>query len=170
VSASLRALLPEFFPVADYFVREVGRVGLQPRVTSTLRTSAEQKRLYDRYLAGLQQFPVAPPGTSAHEYGYAFDLVVSPFEALQDLGAAWRDMGGKWGPRDPVHFEYPGFVPPSAPPVVSSGNLVARAVQAIADLPWWISMFLPMELMTTPADEEGKLAWARSVMNWINTH
>ena len=30
-----------------------------------MRTKAEQKRLYDRYVAGRAQFPAAPPGQSA---------------------------------------------------------------------------------------------------------
>jgi hypothetical protein len=66
-------------------------------------------RLYARYLVGHQPFPVAFPGTSAHEFGEAFDLVVSPFEALSDVGAYWQEQGGTWGgERDPVHFELPG--------------------------------------------------------------
>jgi hypothetical protein len=42
-------------------------------------------------------------------------MVVSPWGALADLGYTWQQWGGVWGgDRDPVHFEYPGFV---APPV-----------------------------------------------------
>jgi hypothetical protein len=52
---------------------------------------------------------VAPPGTSAHEYGEAFDVVVEPFDALADLGGLWQSWGGTWGAQnDPVHFELPG--------------------------------------------------------------
>jgi len=59
----------------------------------------------------MQPYYVAPPGTSPHEYGYAFDLVVSPMGALGDVGALWETWGGYWGGRqnDPVHFQYPGF-------------------------------------------------------------
>jgi hypothetical protein len=60
-------------------------------------------------VAGAAQYPVAPPGTSAHEYGYAFDMVVSPLDALPDVAAYWRQLGGIWHPSDAVHFEYPGF-------------------------------------------------------------
>jgi hypothetical protein len=109
VSASIEALVPELRPYASDLVRAAGAAGLLPRVTSTLRSSSQQMRLYARYLAGHQPFPVAFPGTSAHEYGEAFDLVVTPFEALSDVGDYWQQQGGTWGgSRDPVHFELPG--------------------------------------------------------------
>lgn len=83
-----------------------GRAGLHPLVTSARRTRSQQRRLYHRYLAGLNPFPVAPPGTSKHEYGLAFDLLVTPYDALEELGRIWEQAGGRWGGRgDPVHFE-----------------------------------------------------------------
>jgi hypothetical protein len=43
-------------------------------------------------------------------------MVVSPWEALADVGATWQSWGGEWGgQRDPVHFQYPGFVVPVEP-------------------------------------------------------
>lgn len=107
----LSSLIPELQPFAAALIDAAGRAGLLPRVTSTRRSHAEQVRLHRRYLAGLQPFFVAPPGTSPHEYGFAFDLVVSPFEALSDVGLLWESWGGYWGGRqsDPVHFQYPGF-------------------------------------------------------------
>lgn len=52
---------------------------------------------------------MAPPGFSAHEYGWAFDLVVSPFDAIYDVGYTWEQWGGAWGgKKDVVHFELPG--------------------------------------------------------------
>lgn len=112
MSASLNDLLPEFAPIAREFVDQVGAIGLQPRVTSTLRTRSQQERLYREYLRGGRGFPVAPPGTSAHEYGFAFDMVVSPMESLRELGAYWQSIGGFWSPSDAIHFQYPGFTPP----------------------------------------------------------
>ncbi len=109
MAASLGALLDEFQPWARALVDAAGAAGLQPRVTSTLRSRAEQTRLYRRYLAGLSQFPAAPPGHSAHEYGYALDLVVTPFDTIYDVGAWWQEQGGVWHESDAVHFEYPGF-------------------------------------------------------------
>jgi len=107
-------LILELQPFATALLQAVGQARLSPRVTSTRRSQAAQVKLYRRYVAGLSPFPAAPPGTSAHEFGYAFDLVVSPFEALLDVGYTWQTWGGLWGgQRDPVHFEYPGFVVPS---------------------------------------------------------
>ncbi len=110
MSAGLNQLIPELRQPARDLVDAAGAAGLLPRVTSTLRTYAEQKRLYNRYVAGLSQFPAAPPGHSAHEYGWAFDIVVTPLDALADVGAYWESLGGVWGANaDPIHFEYPGF-------------------------------------------------------------
>jgi len=106
----LLALIPELQQPAQALVDLAGRAGVLPRVTSTLRTRTEQERLYRRFQQGLNPYPVAPPGTSAHEYGYAFDLVVSGEQNQLDLGTVWQQWGGVWGgTSDPVHFEYPGF-------------------------------------------------------------
>ncbi len=109
MSSSLDALVPELQPFAHALVDAAGAGGLLPRVTSTWRTHSQQARLYRRYLEGSTPYPAAPPGTSAHEFGEAFDLLVTPYEALADVGAFWQSMGGTWGAqRDPVHFELPG--------------------------------------------------------------
>lgn len=117
MSARLDQLQPELRPWAEALVRACGDAGLLPQVTSTRRSLSEQKRLYSRYLAGQQPYPVARPGTSAHEYGWAFDMVVTPLSALSDVGALWESWEGVWGghPRrsgssyDPVHFEWPNW-------------------------------------------------------------
>jgi LAS superfamily LD-carboxypeptidase LdcB len=84
------------------FVADLERAGFHPRITSTRRTRREQSRLYRRFQAGLQPFPVAPPGYSEHERGLAFDMVTDDNEAA---GAEWARRGGRWaGPGDPVHF------------------------------------------------------------------
>jgi hypothetical protein len=141
VSASLSALIPEMQEPARALVDAAGSARLNPRVTSTLRSRAEQKRLYDRYLQGLQRLPVAPPGRSAHEFGYAFDMIVTPWEALTDVGYTWQSWGGVWGGEfnDPVHFEYPGFKPPVG------SSLIAQAAEAYSNLPWWATVFLPLQ-------------------------
>jgi len=76
------------------------------RITSTVRSRSEQRRLYNAYLAGRSRFPAAPPGRSKHELGRAIDIYASD-EALRRLGAAWEQLGGRWGGRfnDPIHFE-----------------------------------------------------------------
>ena len=100
---------PELAPFARDLVYAAGLARLQPQVTSTRRTHSQQARLYRGYLANPQRaYPVAPPGYSSHEYGEAFDLVVTPMEALADVGYTWQQWGGGWNPADAVHFELPG--------------------------------------------------------------
>lgn len=76
-------------------------------VTSMRRSRAQQRRLYADYRAGRSRFPAAPPGTSKHEFGLAFDAVVEPREYQGWYGELWERMGGRWGGRfnDEVHFE-----------------------------------------------------------------
>jgi len=111
--ASIDSLIDEFQPYARALVDLVSASGFVPKITSALRTHAQQARLFRDYLRGGRQYPVAPPGTSAHEYGYAFDLVIQPMSVLHELGAIWVANGGVWSPRDEVHFQYPGFSPPA---------------------------------------------------------
>ena len=108
---SIEALIPELQQPCRALLNLAGAAGVQPRITSTLRTRSEQTRLYKTYLAGHAAYPAAPPGASAHEYGYAFDMVVVGTENQNDLGTVWEQWGGVWGghARDPIHFEYPGF-------------------------------------------------------------
>jgi hypothetical protein len=59
------------------------------------------------------------------------------------------------GNQDPVHFQYPGFVPPQ--PSSEGENVVQRASRTFADLPWYLSIFLPVATLTkevTPAEEQ----------------
>lgn len=123
-------LIPELQPFAQWLLDAAGAAGYQPRVTSTVRTHTAQAKLYRKFEQGLNAFPVARPGTSAHEYGYAFDMVTSPMSLLDsDVGPAWEALGGLWGGSaatrghayDPVHFEYPGFVPPPEQAIPEEG-------------------------------------------------
>lgn len=93
-------------PYFEALYRAAQRLDRNARVTSTVRSRSEQRRLYNAYLAGRSRFPAAPPGRSKHELGRAIDIAASP-EALRRLGAAWERMGGRWGGRfnDPIHFE-----------------------------------------------------------------
>ena len=80
-------------------------------ITSTVRSAKDQDFLWRRARSGQSGgLPAAPPGHSAHEYGWAFDAIVSPANLQTAVGHAWsKYWGGKWGgARDPVHFELPG--------------------------------------------------------------
>jgi hypothetical protein len=129
MGAALDSLVPELQPFARDLVDAASRAGYQPRVTSTVRSRAEQKRLHDRYLAGGSPFYAAPPGQSSHEYGWALDVVPAAIDTnwqlalaqLKDMGQYWREMGGAWGgpTHDPVHFELPNA---SAAAVARAGS------------------------------------------------
>src|SRR5260370_16951823 len=110
-------LIPELQEAERQLLQAAGEAGLQHRVTSTRRSATQQARLYRRWLAGLSPLPAAPPGTSAHEFGYAFDMVVSPFEALSDVGYTWHQSGGVCPTsRAPLPFEFPLSLHPLSPP------------------------------------------------------
>ena len=101
MSGQLAQLHPQLQPWARWLI------GLWPygQLTSTLRTRAEQTRLYAAYLRGESRFPALPPGSSMHELGRAFDYV-APAAVLEQLGQIWEQVGGRWGgARDPIHFE-----------------------------------------------------------------
>jgi len=80
-------------------------------VTSARRSVIKQRELYYKYRMGQSLIPAAPPGTSLHELGWAFDMAQMGVNPLQDpllawLGAWWEYYGGRWGgARDPVHFQ-----------------------------------------------------------------
>ncbi|SRR6266849_8409874 len=166
MSASLHSLVPELRPFAIALVDVAGRAGLQPRVTSARRSHAEQARLYRRYLAGQNPYPVAPPGTSAHEFGFAFDLAITPMadSNLADLGKVWTGWGGVWGGQfdDPIHFELPGF-PHSA---VQKANIVQKAADAFGGLPWWSTLPLPLASLTKADSGQQIRDKLNSVFGW----
>lgn len=99
---SLHRLDPAFQPWADWIYGVARRYNLQPRVTSDYRSIAEQQRLYSLRIAGRHPYPVAYPGCSWHNYGYARDMVSkNPVW----LGQVWQAWGGQWGGlRDEIHY------------------------------------------------------------------
>ncbi len=105
--ADVRSLDARVEPIASYLLHLAIQAGLNPVVTSARRGYASQARLYRRAQRGESRYPAAPPGTSTHERGLAFDLVVSPKSALTDLGRLWESWGFTWGGRfnDPIHFD-----------------------------------------------------------------
>jgi len=100
----LGGLHPEVRQRVSWLLDLARREGLAVRVTSTLRTRAEQDRLYRAWLArGRSGLPAAPPGYSTHEYGFAVDLVSDDTGRLVQLAECahlhWA------GPGDRVHFD-----------------------------------------------------------------
>lgn len=89
---------------AAAFLRLLAENGIQYQVTSTLRTIERQAQLYAAWRAGTQRYPVALPGRSAHNYGYALDLVHNGQQQLVTFLA--RRAGLVWfGAADPVHYD-----------------------------------------------------------------
>lgn len=120
MAIALRGLHEELRPYAE-FTLQLGRIyGLDPTITSVLRSSAEQSRLYDRFQLCLSQgkfrdgetygcqYPANPPGSSSHEYGVAWDSWV-PDEHMPLWTAIRRAVGWRVPETDLVHAELPGW-------------------------------------------------------------
>lgn len=105
---SLRGLDRGVRPYAEYALALGRYFGLDPRVTSTRRSWAQQERLYSDYKAGKSRYPAAIPGLSAHQYGLAFDSVVPP-----DQQAAWDAVrtyvGWQVPSNDRIHAQVPNW-------------------------------------------------------------
>ncbi len=152
MATSIDSLVSELQPFCRELVRVAGENGLGPRITSARRSIQEQRELYDRFLRGVNPFPVAPPGTSAHETGEAFDMLVTPVEYLPALGQLWKSWGGQWGGnRDPVHFQLPGA--PSAELLAQTKgaesalwNPYLAAADVAEELPWFLKFPAPWQL------------------------
>jgi hypothetical protein len=71
-------------------------------VVSGLRSRAEQERLWAR--RATNRYPVARPGTSAHERGMAVDVAASFAPTLARV-AAETGLCRPLPDSDPVHFE-----------------------------------------------------------------
>jgi len=108
----MRCLDRRFRPMAESILSLARRFGPY-RVTSACRSSREQAKLYADFLEGKSEFPVAPPGKSAHQKGLAVDIASESIDPYQDLvlhaiGASWRqaDPSLVWSESDPIHFEW----------------------------------------------------------------
>lgn len=110
---TLNGLHPELRPWAEELVRQLRAAGYRATITSVRRSRSQQAALYARWLRGENPYPVAPPGSSAHELGLAWDMDVrggaSPNgqDAAPVAGSVWRSWGGTWAPSDRVHFGLP---------------------------------------------------------------
>lgn len=100
--------LPTNVRLAVNRARSEARIrGFEAVITSTFRTRSEQQFLFDQFQRGLTSFPVAPPGSSRHEFGLAVDMLAVPPSNLPELVSIMRSVGFQWaGPSDSVHFDY----------------------------------------------------------------
>lgn len=122
----LDTLDPSFKPAAQSLYDLAQSAGVRPRVTSARRSYAKQAALYQAYIAGRSRYPAAPPGTSAHEYGLAFDMVVDNAVDQADLGTVWTQAGWVYGgEEDPIHYAAPFTAPGGASTAPSpSGDIL----------------------------------------------
>ena len=109
--ADLATLHRDLAPWAQHLFRYGKQLDGRLVVTSAFRSPAKQAELRRLWEIGKSKIPANRPGTSLHEYGWAFDLArlgIDPFAdpLLNWLGAVWEHWGGRWGGiRDPVHFQ-----------------------------------------------------------------
>lgn len=79
--------------------------GKTVEVTSAMRDSAKQAKLYEDYIAGKSPFPAAPPGTSKHERGLAVDVSRVVADELDRMGLLKKYGLSRPVANDPVHIE-----------------------------------------------------------------
>ena len=109
--ANLKTLHPQLVPWARWLYQVGKYYDGRLVVTSSRRSARKQWRLWDAWNKGESKIPAAPPGSSLHEIGLAFDLARIGIDPLNDpllnwLGSVWQSVGGQYGgQRDPVHFQ-----------------------------------------------------------------
>lgn len=82
----------------------------------------------------------------------------------REVGPYWEDLGGVWGGSaairghryDPVHFEYPGFVPPARSPE-ESPSLWDYAMTAM-DMTSLVSLLLELGYVVASESEAERIA------------
>lgn len=110
--AKTAGLYPPWKAWCDWCISQLEEYGISGTVTSGVRSTEKQAKLYADYQAGRSTIIAAPPGRSAHEYGLAIDFVVDEGRSspLQREVMNWlQSMGGELVANDPVHVQYPGF-------------------------------------------------------------
>jgi len=96
MSRSLNDLRPECRRLADPFLDSVAAAGIDLVVTCTLRTLDEQAALYAQGRTAPGAIVTnARPGTSAHNFGLALDVVpiVSGKPDWSGTSAVWQQVG-----------------------------------------------------------------------------
>ena len=96
---------------ARAFINTAVRLGANVQITSSFRTTATQTRYFVEYMYGRRSYPVAWPGTSYHEAGFAIDI------SWANINASSRNSiiqaGSAFGfeqivRNDAVHFAWTG--------------------------------------------------------------
>jgi hypothetical protein len=109
-SQDLEGMDPAAAAAASNWLKDVRDHGHSYTVTSTYRSTAEQTKLYDAWIArGKTGLPAAPPGHSNHQSGKAIDVSFDNQSGLSYAASVAPKYGFKWlGLKDHVHFDYVG--------------------------------------------------------------
>lgn len=95
--------------------------GMPAGITSAGRTEAEQRAMYNAWVAGGKKHPpsVAKPGTSKHEGGNAIDLPKAAADWAHKNGSKYGFTNPSWAKRketlEPWHFEFEKVKPAPKP-------------------------------------------------------
>lgn len=113
MAANLDQLDPQVRQRLMIALDELRRRGINYNVTSGYRSSEKQAELWrDR---ATNPFPVAPPGTSKHERGLAFDMTLADESQRPAANTVMEKHGFRWGGTfkrpDPIHYEMGGAAP-----------------------------------------------------------
>lgn len=114
---ALRGLHVDLRPWAQYAIDLAEWYGIPVTVTSVNRTWSQQAALYQRYRTAVEngsfpsarvRYPANPPGQSAHQYGMAWDSVVSPQDQT-DWNQIRSEIGWMVPSNDVIHSELFGW-------------------------------------------------------------
>jgi len=96
--ANPNALDPDLRAAMNDLQQWLGSQRIILTITSTVRSGRDQDFLWKRFRAGTRRIARRAAWALSHEYGWAFDAVVSPVEYQVAVGRAWeKEWGGKWG-------------------------------------------------------------------------
>jgi hypothetical protein len=108
----LADLNPEFRRRLGNFLTAASAAGIPAHIIEAYRSNAVQAQYYAEKQQGLRPYPVAPPGGSFHNYGYAADTLAddrSRQQALIDYANAHPEFGIAPLPGDAPHFQIAGY-------------------------------------------------------------
>jgi peptidoglycan L-alanyl-D-glutamate endopeptidase CwlK len=125
MSRLLTDLRPECRRLVDPFLDDCAAAGCDVLVTCTLRTITEQQALYAQGRTAPGKIVTnAKPGSSAHNYGLAIDIVpiVNGKPDWSGVGPIWEELGNlgrarglEWAGapdfpfHEEAHFQVPGW-------------------------------------------------------------
>jgi hypothetical protein len=108
----LQDLNPEFQRRLGNFLTSAKAAGIPAHIIEAYRSNEVQAQYYREKQQGLRPYPVAPPGASFHNYGYASDVLADDRASQQkliDYANAHPEFGVSPLPGDAPHFQIAGY-------------------------------------------------------------